>query len=65
MNKVLDLYSDYLIAQNQYATEVGLSDLLEGLLAFFTALQPQSESDRTTMEVDEREGNLQHVLRTF
>jgi hypothetical protein len=30
MNKMLDLYSDYLIAQNQYATAIGLSDLLEG-----------------------------------
>ena len=31
MNKdMLDLYSDYLIAQNQYATATGLSDLLEG-----------------------------------
>jgi len=29
MDKLLDLYSDYLIAQNQYATAVGLSDLLE------------------------------------
>jgi hypothetical protein len=30
MNRLLDIYSDYLIAQNQYATAVGLSDLLEG-----------------------------------
>ena len=30
MNKMLDLYSDYLIAQNQYATAVGLSEILEG-----------------------------------
>lgn len=30
MDQLLDLYSDYLIAQNQYATAVGLSDLLEG-----------------------------------
>jgi hypothetical protein len=30
MDKLLDIYSDYLIAQNQYATAVGLSDLLEG-----------------------------------
>ena len=30
MDKILDLYSDYLIAQNQYATAVDLSDLLEG-----------------------------------
>jgi hypothetical protein len=31
MNKnMLDLYSDYLIAQNQYATAIGLSDLLDG-----------------------------------
>ena len=28
--KILDIYSDYLIAQNQYATATGLSDLLEG-----------------------------------
>lgn len=33
MNKMLDIYSDYLIAQNQYATAVGLSDLLEGRIS--------------------------------
>jgi len=33
MDKILDLYSDYLIAQNQYATAVGLSDLLEGRIS--------------------------------
>ena len=33
MDKLLDIYSDYLIAQNQYATAVGLSDLLEGRIS--------------------------------
>ena len=33
MNKLLDLYSDYLIARNQYATAIGLSDLLEGRIS--------------------------------
>src|SRR5271156_350476 len=33
MDKLLDLYSDYLIAQNQYATAVGLSDLLQGRIS--------------------------------
>jgi Transposase DDE domain len=33
MDKMLDLYSDYLIAQNQYATAVGLSDLLQGQIS--------------------------------
>ena len=34
MNKaMLDLYTDYLIAQNQYATATGLSDLLEGRIS--------------------------------
>lgn len=33
MNRMLDIYSDYLIAQNQYATAVGLSDLLEGRMS--------------------------------
>jgi len=33
MNKMLDIYSDYLIAQNQYATAVGLSDLLQGQMS--------------------------------
>ena len=28
--QLLDIYSDYLIAQNQYATATGLSDLLQG-----------------------------------
>ena len=33
MDKLLDIYSDYLIAQNQYATAVGLADLLEGRIS--------------------------------
>jgi hypothetical protein len=33
MDKLLDIYSDYLIAQNQYATATGLSDLLEGRIS--------------------------------
>jgi hypothetical protein len=33
MNGMLDIYSDYLIAQNQYATAVGLSDLLYGRIS--------------------------------
>ena len=33
MDRMLDLYSDYLIAQNQYATAVGLSDLLQGRIS--------------------------------
>lgn len=31
--QLLDIYSDYLIAQNQYATATGLSDLLEGQIS--------------------------------
>lgn len=31
--ELLDIYSDYLIAQNQYATATGLSDLLEGQIS--------------------------------
>lgn len=31
--RLLDIYSDYLIAQNQYATAIGLSDLLEGRIS--------------------------------
>ena len=34
MNKnMLDIYSDYLIAQNQYATATGLADLLDGQIS--------------------------------
>jgi len=33
MDKLLDLYSDYLIAQNKYATAKGLSDLLDGQIS--------------------------------
>jgi hypothetical protein len=33
MEKMLDLYSDYLIAQNQYAIAVGLSDLLQSQIS--------------------------------
>ena len=29
-NQMLDIYSDYLICQNKYATATGLSDLLSG-----------------------------------
>lgn len=30
---LLDIYSDYLIAQSQYATATGLSNLLEGSIS--------------------------------
>lgn len=30
---ILDIYTDYLICQNQHATEIGLSNLLEGELS--------------------------------
>lgn len=33
MDNLLDLYSDYLIAQNQYSTAVGLSELLQGQIS--------------------------------
>lgn len=33
MDKLLDIYSDYLIAQNHHATATGLSDLLEGRIS--------------------------------
>jgi len=33
MDKMLDIYSDFLIAQNQHATAVALSDLLEGQIS--------------------------------
>jgi len=33
MDKLLDIYSDYLIAQNHHATAIGLSDLLEGRIS--------------------------------
>ena len=32
-NNLLDLYSDYLISQNQYATSTGLSALLDGSIS--------------------------------
>ncbi|MCW8398878.1 hypothetical protein OQJ26_08755 [Legionella sp. PATHC038] len=31
---MLDLYSDYLICQNKYATATGLSDLVDGAFAY-------------------------------
>ena len=31
--RLLDIYSDYLIAQNQYATAIGLSEILEGRIS--------------------------------
>jgi len=34
--KLLDIYSDYLIAQNQYATATGLSELLDGQISHDT-----------------------------
>lgn len=33
MEKILDLYTDYLISQNKYATSTGLSDLLNGAIS--------------------------------
>lgn len=33
VNQILDIYSDYLICQNKYATATGLSDLLSGSIS--------------------------------
>ena len=33
MNNTLDLYSDYLIVQNKYATSTGLSEMLNGAIS--------------------------------
>ena len=33
MNNILDLYSDYLIVQNKYATSTGLSEMLNGAIS--------------------------------
>lgn len=47
--KLLDIYSDYLIAQNQYATATGLSDLLDGQIShdkitrFLNSKEPSSK----------------------
>jgi hypothetical protein len=47
--KLLDIYSDYLIAQNQYATATGLSDLLDGQIShdkitrFLNSKEPTSK----------------------
>ena len=31
--QLLDIYTDYLISQNNYATATGLSDMLDGLIS--------------------------------
>ena len=33
MNNILDLYTDYLISQNKYATSTGFSDLVNGSIS--------------------------------
>ena len=38
---MLDLYSDYLIFQNKYATATGLSDLVDGAFGGILRFVPQ------------------------
>lgn len=45
MNKVLDLYSDYLISQNKLATATGLSDLMDGQISHDKVTRLLNRSD--------------------
>lgn len=51
MNEMLDIYSDYLIAQNQYASAVGLSDLLEGWISHDKITRFLNAKDLTSREL--------------
>jgi hypothetical protein len=51
MNEILDIYSDYLIAQNQYASAVGLSDLLEGRISHDKITKFLNAKDLTSREL--------------
>jgi hypothetical protein len=51
MNNLLDIYSDYLIAQNQYATAVGLSDLLEGRISHDKITRFLNSNDFSSKEI--------------
>lgn len=51
MNEMLDIYSDYLIAQNQYATAVGLSDLLEGRMSHDKVTRFLNREDFTSKDL--------------
>jgi hypothetical protein len=51
MDKLLDIYSDYLIAQNQYATTVGLSDILEGRISHDKITRFLNDSELTSKDL--------------
>ena len=48
---LLDIYSDYLIAQNQYATATGLSDLLEGQISHDKITKFLNKQDMSSKEL--------------
>ncbi len=53
MNKVLDLYSDYLISQNKLPTATGLSDLMDG----------QISHDKVTIILKANQAAMKELLR--
>lgn len=68
-SKILDIYTDYLICQNKYATATGLSDLLSGAISHdkitrylnsqdFGSKQLWSYSKSTIRQHEERSGGV-------
>ena len=51
MNNTLDLYSDYLIVQNKYATSTGLSEMLNGAISHDKVTRFLNKEELTSKEL--------------
>lgn len=51
MNNTLDLYSDYLIVQNKYATSTGLSEMLNGAISHDKVTRFLNKEELTSKEI--------------
>jgi len=53
VNKILDIYSDYLIVQNKYATSTGLSEMLNGAISHDKVTKFLNKEELTSNELCE------------
>ena len=51
INNTLDLYSDYLIVQNKYATSTGLSEMLNGAISHDKVTRFLNKEELTSKEL--------------
>ncbi len=60
---ILDIYTDYLTRQNQYATAISLSHLLEGALSYDQITRSLNRSEYNSNMNKIQEGSLSLMIQ--